>query len=117
MKKILLFGYIIIAISACSKNDKITKQEEVFTDKGTSVFADNNPYNDVMMQAFWWDSYSDSKTNNYNSFYDFFEDKIVGLSKHILMPFGFHHQVRVKEWDITDVSYLILIQNMEQRRR
>ena len=80
MKKLLLFGYIIIAISACSKNDKIIEQEEVFTDKGTSVFADNNPYNDVMMQAFWWDSYSDSKTSNYNSFYDFFEDKIVGLS-------------------------------------
>jgi len=47
MKKLLLFGYIIIAISACSKNDKIIEQEEVFTDKGTSVFADNNPYNDV----------------------------------------------------------------------
>jgi glycosidase len=80
MKKILFFGFIIMVTSACSNDDKTTAQEEVFEDKGTSIFADNNPYNDVMMQAFWWDSYSDPKTSSYNSFYDFFEEKIIGLS-------------------------------------
>lgn len=81
MKKIVLFGFTIIVILACSKDENTTKKEDdVFTDKGTSIYADNNPYNDVMMQAFWWDSYSDSKINKYNSFYDFVKDKIIVLS-------------------------------------
>jgi len=81
MKKIISFVVTISVISACSKNETTTKEvEDVFIDKGTSIYADNNPYNDVMMQAFWWDSYSDSKINTYNSFYDFTKDKIVALS-------------------------------------
>lgn len=81
MKKLILFVLVISVISACSKDDKATnEEEEVFVDKGTSIYADNNPNNDVMMQAFWWDSYSDSKISNYSSFYDFIKDKIVTLS-------------------------------------
>jgi len=81
MKKIILFVFTIIVTSACSKDEKTTNEEdELFIDKGTSIYADNNPYNDVMMQAFWWDSYSDSKISNYDSFYDFIKDKIIGLS-------------------------------------
>ena len=86
MKKIILFVLTIIVISACSNDEKITKkEEEVFIDKGISVFADNNPNNDVMMQAFWWDSYSDSKISSYNSYYDFIKDKIIDLEHKILI--------------------------------
>ena len=81
MKKIFLFVFTIIVTLACSKDEKTTNEgEELIIDKGTSIYADSNPYNDVMMQAFWWDSYSDSKISNFNSFYDFIKDKIVELS-------------------------------------
>jgi len=81
MKEIIFFVLVLTFVSACSNDDKITqKSEDVFIDKGTSVFADNNPANDVMMQGFWWDSYSDSKISNYSSYYDFVKDKIIALS-------------------------------------
>ncbi|NNC51206.1 MAG: hypothetical protein HKO01_11800 [Flaviramulus sp.] len=81
MKKILLFLITVIVASACSKDENNPQKEaEVIIDKGTSIYADNNPNNDVMMQAFWWDSYTDSKINNYPSYYDFVNDKIVELS-------------------------------------
>ena len=67
-------------ITACDKNtsSNTSEPEVVFEDQGPSEFADTDPSNDVMMQSFWWDTYTDSRVSN--SFYSFFQDKIVELS-------------------------------------
>lgn len=71
---------VIFCFEACSKktNSDNTEPEEVFVDKGISEFVDNDPSNDVMMQSFWWDTYTDNRVGG--SFYSFFEDKTIELS-------------------------------------
>lgn len=80
MKHIL--GLLVVGLLlSCSGSDGEASQEEsVFVDQGTSLYADQDPLNDVMFQAFWWDSYMDSKLSNDGSLYAFLEKQIVGLS-------------------------------------
>jgi hypothetical protein len=59
VKKILVL--IFVFLTSCSKKENIELEGSVFVDKGISVYQDNTPNNDVMMQAFWWDSFSDSR--------------------------------------------------------
>ncbi len=83
MKKIFFISLIFLGFLSCSEESSPNSQAEedaVFVDQGTSVYADNNPLNDVLLQGFWWDSYNDTKISNYSSLYAFLEDQIVTLS-------------------------------------
>ena len=59
---------IFIFLTGCGGKENIDLEDAVFVDKGISVYQDNNPNNDVMMQAFWWDSFSGSKISNNASY-------------------------------------------------
>ena len=78
-----MLGLALLVTFGCSKsesdsgNSDNTNTDPV--DQGVSEFADNNPLNDVMMQSFWWDSFSDNRIGS-NSFYGFLESKVVELS-------------------------------------
>jgi len=78
MKKILVL--IFIFLTGCGGKENIELEDSVFVDKGISVYQDNNPNNDVMMQAFWWDSFSDSKISNNASYYEFVSRQLITLS-------------------------------------
>jgi len=73
----------LIALLGCAKSNPENNSEQVVNpneDNGISIFADNDPYNDVMMQAFWWDSFNDAKISNYDSYYEYLNDLVVELS-------------------------------------
>lgn len=46
-----------------------------------SSFADNDLNNEVMMQAFWWSSYNDSRIASYESYYDFINAHLEDFSQ------------------------------------
>ncbi len=54
--------------------------EPPITDLGTSKYADDDVYNDVMMQSFWWDTYTDSKITSVGTFYQFMSSKLIDIS-------------------------------------
>lgn len=70
----------LLSCSSSESTESQIEEEAVFVDQGISKYADQNPYNDVWFQAFWWDSFNDSKLEAYPSFYAFMEDQIVALS-------------------------------------
>jgi hypothetical protein len=74
------FLLIAVFILGCSKKENIRQDDVAYIDKGISIYQDTVPNNDVMMQAFWWDSFSDSKTSNYKSFYAFLSEQVISLS-------------------------------------
>jgi glycosidase len=75
--------FILIIVSSCSKSESSSTSSddtgENPIDKGISIYADANALNDVMLQSFWWDSFSDNLIGT-NSFYSFMESKIIELS-------------------------------------
>lgn len=80
--------FCTIYISSCSSSEN-PSQENLepslanpadFIDQGTSIYADNNPLNDVLLQGFWWDSYSDQRLNNFENLYDFLSQQLISLS-------------------------------------
>ncbi|MFX0557401.1 alpha-amylase family glycosyl hydrolase [Maribacter sp. CXY002] len=79
IKKILFFIIVLVTFS-CSQEKDEAVMEEPNVDKGLSSFADSEPNNDVMLQAFWWDSYLDNKISLSGSLYNFVEEKLVELS-------------------------------------
>lgn len=74
------YFWLLLLLLGCKKEKETAETETVFLDQGVSRFADTDPTNDVLLQAFWWDSFSDTKIANYNSYYHFLEDQIVPLS-------------------------------------
>jgi glycosidase len=79
MKK-LIYIIAFMKLISCSNQDSVIENQETFVDQGISLYADENPNNDVMMQAFWWDSYSDLKLSNFTSYYEFIQSHIINLS-------------------------------------
>ena len=71
---------LLLLIAGCKKESTQGEEEEVFVDQGISNYADADPINDVMLQAFWWDSYSDASISGYSSLYTFLEEQIIALS-------------------------------------
>ena len=70
---------LCLCLQSCDKSPVITSEPlEEFVDQGTSVYADSDPTNDVMLQSFWWDTYTDNRVSN--SFYSFFQNQIIELS-------------------------------------
>ena len=83
MKNYALAYIVLFGLLSCSKEaspNVEVEEDAIFVDQGTSLYADNNPLNDVLFQAFWWDSFNDPKIGSYPSFYAFLEDQIVSLS-------------------------------------
>lgn len=74
------YFWLLLLLLGCKKEKETAETETVFVDQGVSRFADTDPTNDVLLQAFWWDSFSDAKIANYNSYYHFLKDQIVPLS-------------------------------------
>lgn len=74
------FTILLFFILSCSDKETLETEEFIFTDKGISIYQDDIPDNDVMMQAFWWDSFSDSRISNSSSYYKFLSNQIITLS-------------------------------------
>ena len=79
----LLVSTFFILLVGCNKSNLDNNSNQTngsFKDNGISLFADENPNNDVMMQAFWWDSFNDVKISNYTSYYQYINNLVVELS-------------------------------------
>ena len=101
---IVLFG--LLSCSEESSPNVEVGEDAIFVDQGTSLYADNNPLNDVLFQAFWWDSFNDPKIGGYSSFYAFLEDQIVSLSnahidENLLVKIGSGAYVPDSQWKET----------------
>ena len=68
LKKKYFLIFILISCKTDSSNNSVVDEIAVFEDKGISIYSDNDPLNDVMMQAFWWDSFNDNLISNYSSY-------------------------------------------------
>ncbi|MAC93158.1 MAG: hypothetical protein CMC01_05565 [Flavobacteriaceae bacterium] len=78
-----LVSTFFILLIGCNKSNLDNNSNQTngsFKDNGISLFADENPNNDVMMQAFWWDSFNDVKISNYASYYQYMNNLVVELS-------------------------------------
>lgn len=116
MKKIIFISLIFLGFLSCSEESSPNtdaEEDAVFVDQGTSIYADNDPLNDVLLQGFWWDSYNDTKISNYNSLYAFLEDQIVALSNAHIDGIWMPPSSEGREWATIPGSYLILILSME----
>jgi len=109
MKNYALAYIVLFGLLSCSKEaspNVEVEEDAVFVDQGTSQYADNNPLNDVLFQAFWWDSFNDLKIGGYSSFYAFLEDQIVSLSnahidENLLVKIGSGAYVPDSQWKET----------------
>ena len=78
-----LVSIFFVALLGCVKSNIYNNSEQTRSpveDNGISIFADDDPNNDVMMQAFWWDSFKDLKISNYSSYYQYINSLIIELS-------------------------------------
>ena len=78
-----LVSIFFVALLGCVKSNIDNNSEQTSSpveDNGISIFADDDPNNDVMMQAFWWDSFKDLKISNYSSYYQYINSLIIELS-------------------------------------
>ena len=80
LKKQYFLIVILISCKTDSSNNSVVDEIAVFEDKGISIYSDNDPLNDVMMQAFWWDSFNDNLISNYSSYYEYLINLVVELS-------------------------------------
>jgi alpha-amylase len=89
MKKyfLLAISLFVIACGGGSETNTPVKPpvvppvvEPPITDLGTSKYADDDVYNDVMMQSFWWDTYTDTKVTSVGTFYQFMSSKLIDIS-------------------------------------
>ncbi|MBL6669316.1 MAG: hypothetical protein ISP72_04255 [Flavobacteriaceae bacterium] len=101
MKKMLLFLIFILLLS-CEKlvintlqEDGINENEvasvsetasspllsETETEVEISRFSDKDPNNDVIMQAFWWSSYNDSRLTQNGSYYNTLNQYLDDISR------------------------------------
>lgn len=80
MIKKIFFILVVIVFFGCSKQKEVDIVEELLVDSGVSSFADNDISNDVMFQAFWWDTYLDNKISSSGSLYNFLDNKVIELS-------------------------------------
>lgn len=98
----------LLSCSSSESTESQIEEEAAFVDQGISKYADQNPYNDVWFQAFWWDSFNDSKLEAYPSFYAFLEDQIVALSNAHIDGIWLPPSSEERVWATTPESYLIL---------
>ncbi|MCA0151710.1 alpha-amylase family glycosyl hydrolase [Winogradskyella vincentii] len=80
----LVFIFCLVLVG-CSKSDSNSnnssdQNDNTFEDTGISIYADDDPTNDVLMQVFWWDSFNDLKISNYDSYYHYINSLVVELS-------------------------------------
>ena len=76
----LIFMVLLWFITGCSSDKDDPALVEPIIDAGPSIFADDDANSDVMMQAFWWDTYTDANISQQGSLYAFISAKLVELS-------------------------------------
>ncbi|MCJ7467776.1 MAG: alpha-amylase family glycosyl hydrolase [Maribacter sp.] len=76
----LIFLAVFLVGMGCSNENDPTPAIEPIVDQGPSIYADADVTNDVMLQSFWWDTYTDPKILQQGSFYQFLSENLIEIS-------------------------------------